>query len=340
MVGGGILGWVGPIAAAWLVIRLGIGLWGIVLSYRADGEDQGQKALRPVSLVSGLVGIAIVQATLVTLWPPAGQEWRGICTPPTVVVGGFLGIAADIFLFFQEQHAGRWLLARKLPHYQDKLGSPDPVDRAAAARAISHMGRHAALAASDLLDAVKDNSAEVRAMAGLALVQSESDDPRLPAVLRPLFRDSDPRVRVAAAAILLRASENTAAEALPVLIDGLMHPDRRFAHIAAHFLGRLGPGAVSAVPALRATLFDRQPPSNYALDALERIGIATVPVLSEAMSHPDEAIRCHAARVLGRMGRSAESAAPALRTALNDRDADVRREAANALKRIEGIIEK
>src|SRR5262245_20633549 len=55
----------------------------------------------------------------------------------------------------------------------------------------------------------------------------------------------------------------------------------------------------------------------------------------QALTHPDPAVRCKSADLLGRLGKVARFAIPALRDALKDGDAHVRVKAAEALWKVE-----
>ena len=90
-----------------------------------------------------------------------------------------------------------------------------------------------------------------------------------------------------------------------MLVDALRtgSPDRRWR--AARTLGRIGPPAGAAVPALEAALGD-----------------------------VESAVRMHAARALGRIGSEARPAAAALQRATGDPDESVRNEARQALDRL------
>jgi HEAT repeat protein len=91
---------------------------------------------------------------------------------------------------------------------------------------------------------------------------------------------------------------------VPALIECLQdEPNRQF---AIHALGRIGPGAKAAAPALMQMLKDEV---YY--------------------------IRAGAAEALGRVGCDAKSAVAELVKALNDDNAHVRRHAAEALDRID-----
>src|SRR5436190_876209 len=88
---------------------------------------------------------------------------------------------------------------------------------------------------------------------------------------------------------------------------GAVGQDRAQGHAAAKALGRLGPVAKDAVPALAAALKD-----------------------------PDAGVRVRVAGTLAEIGPAAQAAAVALRDAAKDRDPGVRAAAAAALKKIEG----
>jgi HEAT repeat protein len=62
----------------------------------------------------------------------------------------------------------------------------------------------------------------------------------------------------------------------------------------------------------------------------------SVRLLTRGLSHPHPRVRRLAARSLGELGSQASHAAPALRKALQDKDEQVRRVAAESLVRISG----
>lgn len=108
---------------------------------------------------------------------------------------------------------------------------------------------------------------------------------------------------------------------------------------AARALGKMGPEALPAVPALVAALDARKAPDTVlseVAEALRAIGKPAVPALAEAVKDRgrDRSIRQRAAHVLYLLGPSAADATPALRDALEDPEAEVRWEAAYALVKI------
>lgn len=76
-----------------------------------------------------------------------------------------------------------------------------------------------------------------------------------------------------------------------------------------------------------------------AADSLGRIGDAAVPALITALEDADRDVRAQAARALARMGPKAEAAIPALIEALDDDDKFVRQGAARALGQIGPLAE-
>ena len=107
---------------------------------------------------------------------------------------------------------------------------------------------------------------------------------------------------------------------------------------AAKALGRQGPAAKKAIPALIESA--KTDPDLYVRqDAIRSLGLMgrdAVPVLIKLMkTHTDPLARADAAKALGNMGDDARKALPALRDALCDPDSVVRLLAARALEKLE-----
>jgi HEAT repeat protein len=71
--------------------------------------------------------------------------------------------------------------------------------------------------------------------------------------------------------------------------------------MAAAALGRIGPAAEPAIPALLEAL-DDDTAGNPAAESLTRMGKTAVPALLEILQSGQEAIRRHAAAALTRIG--------------------------------------
>jgi hypothetical protein len=344
--GPGIAPWLLLAGATWFACRLLWWAWNVLRIVRTAGQEKSwplsaltlavSRLSGPALAISLLAGGVVAYALVVVCWPEARQGWPNLLAWVTILPGALVGVVIDSCLSLSTDAVVSWFLARHWPRYREQLRcSPDAIHRAAAARALRLMRRRAAPALPDLLQAVQDTSAEVRVHAGLAILWSEADDTNMALAIRPGLSDPDLRVRVVAAAILVRLQAAAPAEVLPPLTDGLKHVEAPFAMLAADNLGQLFAGAVSAVPALRAAVFERQPALDSALFALQMIGEAGVAVLVEALAHhADQAIRSTAAYLLGQMGRAAHGALPALEAALRDDSDGVRRAAGQALKRI------
>jgi HEAT repeat protein len=119
--------------------------------------------------------------------------------------------------------------------------------------------------------------------------------------------------------------------AVEQLIKGLQSGDVELRKASAVTLGKLGPAARGAVPALAASLKDGEV-RDKAEEALVQIGAAAVPELSRALEDPNPEVRGAAAEAVGRIGPPARGAAPALLGLLGlEQPVEVRRAAVGAL---------
>jgi HEAT repeat protein len=99
-----------------------------------------------------------------------------------------------------------------------------------------------------------------------------------------------------------------------ILIEGLKDKNPRLRMSVANALKKLGPEAEKAIPALVATLNDRDiGVSGFAGQALRAIGGKAVPSLIEALQSDNYEVRWSAVEILGDIGAEANSAVPALR---------------------------
>jgi HEAT repeat protein len=116
------------------------------------------------------------------------------------------------------------------------------------------------------------------------------------------------------AAFLLGRMGPRAQAAVPALIECLGDPDLR--RPAALALGRIGPGALPAL--LRALRSDDAGIRSAAARGLTGVGPAAIPGLVRELKDPEPAVRLAAADALGGMGPKASDAIPALVRTLSE----------------------
>lgn len=244
------------------------------------------------------------------------------------------------------------------------LTSADARVRLAAAWAASRVASDAAVRPALLAALRQDPSTAVRAQAARSLTSARAEDALFAAL-------ADPSEAVRHEAALALSKSDRVAGDVPRLVAALTSPDDYVSAFAAWSLGNLGAAAKDAVPALAGALA-RERTNAVVAGALARIGPAAegaVPTLVEALRGDDAGrrwraartlgrigpaaaaavgpltdalgdtgngeLRLHAARALGRIGAAARPAAAALQRATGDPDENVRREAKQALERLQ-----
>jgi HEAT repeat protein len=118
------------------------------------------------------------------------------------------------------------------------------------------------------------------------------------------------------------------AAAVPPLLEKLATHDRGEETIFLA-LGKIGPGAAAAIPALSAALNDGD--RHEASRALSRIGPRAVPALVEALKNSDWHVRWRVTLALSQIQPIPEELVPILVTLLRDKDGVVRQAAAGGL---------
>ena len=202
----------------------------------------------------------------------------------------------------------------------------DPGARAAALTALPKVSADPVKAAPLLVAAVKDDSEPIRHAAINAIAATLAL--RRPAVplLAALLADANPAVSQRAAQALGRLGPD-AADALPALLAGARAANGEAAFADA--LAQIGP---AALPALLAALKQSDAASGaWILRTLRGFGPPAVPVLIEALQQPDPAQRAAAAGALGAMGRDAADAIKPLFTLASASDAATQAAALRAL---------
>jgi HEAT repeat protein len=126
---------------------------------------------------------------------------------------------------------------------------------------------------------------------------------------------------------------------LPLMQRALKDPSEVVRRDTLLMLQRFGPEAVSVYPALVESFED--PDEHARVAALQAAWVVTegdperlLPHLIECLKDPGYRVRANAAQLIGRMGRAAASAAPALEQMADDPESWPRRSAARALRRV------
>lgn len=166
--------------------------------------------------------------------------------------------------------------------------------------------------------------------------------PAVPALVRVSGRDPDIERAAAAAVDQILLSPPAGPADVPGLMRDLRDRDASVRVRAAKALGTLGAAGRPAVPLLVEALKDSDVDVRLlALKALRKIspdtnpGDAEVALYVQELRDPDPGVRLQAAKALGKLGPAAASAAQALQEATADADRDVRRQATDALNRVQ-----
>ena len=183
-----------------------------------------------------------------------------------------------------------------------------------------------------LCEALGNANSQVRELAVVALSELPVSPAKRVAALSRALKDAGSRVRRRAARALGDFGAH-ALPALPLLTAGLKDADASVRRDCAGTLGRLGPAAHAAAPSLVLLLGDPETRTRVVVaTALKRIGRGVIPALISGLRHGDADMRARCATLLGTTGADDDSAADALRAALEDRDFDVRDRAEAALE--------
>jgi uncharacterized protein (TIGR03067 family) len=240
--------------------------------------------------------------------------------------------------------------------------------RASVATALVRIAPGAKEAVPSLIDCLKKGDGALQSAAFEALYRIGPEGKDAVLALTPLLRHEDTQVRTFAATLLgkigsgargatpalignLRdrdlAVRRAAFEALervgledkdaPALTLALKHEDGQVRIFAAILLGKTGPGARDAIPALIATLQDPVlGASRAAFEALEKVGVEgkDALTLTLALKHEDPQVRISAAILLGKTGPGVRDAMPALIARLQDPVFEVKNAVFETLQRV------
>jgi HEAT repeat protein len=191
-----------------------------------------------------------------------------------------------------------------LPKLREKLKSSDAAIKAETADDLRSLGQKAAPAASDL---------------------------------EMLLKDSSSRVRIAAAAALVRINSGKPV-AMETLAADLESPDAAIRRQAARAVGLAGPSAGALAPKLGQLLKDSDPVvKSIALRSIATLGPAAAKATADVIPLLDDAdLQIDAADALGRIGTAARPAPQKLVAMLSSNQSDARWAAVRGLSQIGG----
>lgn len=209
------------------------------------------------------------------------------------------------------------------------LRQPDAAKRAAAQEFLVGQG---AAAVRPLVAAARDERGRRMAEALLRRIGA----PGVPELLGLL---DDAELRTKAGGLLFQVIDAKSAALMPKLLACVA--DRpEVAGYCRDSLVKIAPAFTAAqAPALTKALGSDEAEfrltAAVALGRMDAKAASAVPALTKALSDREAPVRLAAARALGQIGRKAAAAAPALKKAAEtDENEPVRREAAEALKRV------
>lgn len=190
----------------------------------------------------------------------------------------------------------------------------DPALQSQALDALIDMGPEAQAALPDLTRRLQGRAGDLRSQLpyAIAVIGQQQAVP----ILLPVLNHPDTTLAQRAASALGRVGPEAAA-AVPALRAALQRSE--IATAATGALGDIGPAAQAAVPDLVARLGREESGYNTAVVALGNIGAAAVPRLIDAVASPNPDVRLAAVDALRRVEPAyLVSAVPALTRALGD----------------------
>ncbi len=227
------------------------------------------------------------------------------------------------------------------------LSDGDEFVRTAAARAVAKLPEETEAFLPALIGLLKertagvdpadDTSAMVRCVAAESLAQLGTKATSAIPALEEALRDPNVLVRVRAGAALWKM-EKKAGKVLPVLIEAMEDEDAR-CFVAAE-LGKIGPNAKGALPALREALGAEcrlvQTASALAIVQIEGVTAETIPLIAERLRGSDRHDQWTAVEALAEMGSRAKGAIPELERFVQRSWRRIHREAVQALAKVRG----
>jgi HEAT repeat protein len=258
-------------------------------------------------------------------------------------------------------------ISKLVPALKDK----EQRTRLIAVKALFDLNPPSEKVAPALAEALRDSDPEVlanvidalaahgEAVVPRAIKALDNDKLRVPAIM--LLRRLGPKAKDAVPALVAILKSDGSApfrqeiidalesigmaseQSVPALV-GLLSDDNLEVRRGATFaLGKIGPAAKAALPAIRKNFDNDQelrPISIWAMVHIapgdEKIADEAVPFMIAALKRQESVVRFHAAQTLGMIAPRAHDAIPALEAASKDPDLHVREAVTEALKKIKG----
>jgi HEAT repeat protein len=219
----------------------------------------------------------------------------------------------------------------------DLLGDSDGKVRQLAAESLAKLGLDGGRDHRLMSEALKHKNPQIRVALMTRLVQGNVTTDVV-AILTPVVRDADLKIRQLAVAALARAVPAAKDKAYAPLRSLLEDEDQSVRESAMAALLALEPGAQTDVDALGRCLSNRRVEVRlYAAKVLSRLGGNAQPVLTElvaALGDDDKRVRSQAAAAIGEIGSNAKSAVPQLIDTTKDSDQELRKQAFSSLGKI------
>ena len=190
-----------------------------------------------------------------------------------------------------------------IPPLTELLRDKEVWVRLKAAIALGMIGPEAKAAVPALTELLKDKYSQVRLVAAMTLGDIGPEAKAAVPALTELLKDEDSEVLASAASFLVRIDPEKAKILISVLKDMDRKAGLSVRQAAAKALGKIGPEAKTAIPALTELLKDKE-------------------------------VRLDVAEALGKIGPEAKTAVPALTELLKDEKQQVQDAATEALKKI------
>ncbi len=213
----------------------------------------------------------------------------------------------------------------------------DVSNRMYAVRELQKVWDHAKPVVPVMKELLTDSDESVRAAAAVALWRTRRQPPESLPPLIALLRSTRWEVRETVTRDIGSEFGRHGESAAPALAKLLWDPFNLIRMAAAEELGRIGPGAKDAVPALTAALEANAAPGcvSAACETLGRIGVdakPALPVLKRLLTHPNKLVQVHAALALLLIAED-KSGVKQLEAGMGDRNYRVRITAAEGLWR-------